>query len=681
MKMSARNRTAILILFVLGIGLTLANSRAIQASETRFPPIMESGPVADEIALAPAGFWGGSNESISVVGNIAYVGEGAGLVILDISNLNNPVVLNRLYLANRVRDIFIKDDHVYVAVRETGLFIFSITTPSAPKQIGFYPVTTGSVRVAIAGDSAYVMGYGGFIILDISDPSSIQLLGSYTIPEEAERGIYGGDFDISNQKVYLAFSRYDRTNGPFEGFLYVVDVAVPNSPTLAGSFSFSLYSDATDVEVVNNIAYVTSGEDASASNKGLHAIDISNPANLQEIGHYPRDAYQVQILGDHAYLTGYDSVNKNYLSMIDISNPNEMAETAIIGLGGDGVGMFITPGMAYVATYGAGVKFLSITNNEFSEVGAFQTIDDTKDVFVSGNLAYVISRLFDGLRIIDISNPQLPVEVGRLFVQENYVNAYRIQVENNYAYIADAEGLAFWIIDVSTPSNPTVVKKVTSSIYVDDLMVVGTTAYIANTRRGLRIYDVSDPTAPIEIGHYERSGLDVYGVYVVGTVAYLSGIRGQLVTVDISNPTQPIMLDEINLALPLRHQSWRVAVNNNTAYLLSGAYEGGSVRLVNVTNPQDLILGPLYETQYQVQDIAFKDNLAVLSTWRNSLSTDGLKILDVSNPATPVEVGSYDEGGTGMFMTDKAVYLAGDGLRILRNTAGDTHVYLPAIVR
>ena len=116
------------------------------------------------------------------------------------------------------------------------------------------------------------------------------------------------------------------------------------------------------------------------------------------------------------------------------------------------------------------------------------------------------------------------------------------------------------------------------------------------------------------------------------------------------------------------------------AFVLSGDInQGGSVRLVNISDPQNLALGTLYQTTHQVHDIAFVEDMAFIATSAYNGFTAQTKILDISSPNTPAEIGSFDQGGTGMAIVNNTIYLSGDGLQIF--SIGKESIYLPTIVR
>jgi len=56
---------------------------------------------------------------------------------------------------------------------------------------------------------------------------------------------------------------------------------------------------------------------------------------------------------------------------------------------------------------------------------------------------------------------------------------------------------------------------------------------IADGKSGLRIIDVSNPSALVEVGHYLPRDGDVRGVDVAGPYAYLASGKPGLVVVDI----------------------------------------------------------------------------------------------------------------------------------------------------
>ena len=98
-------------------------------------------------------------------------------------------------------------------------------------------------------------------------------------------------------------------------------------------------------------------------------------------------------------------------------------------------------------------------------------------------------------------------------------NPKGIFIQNNYAYIA-AEKM-FSILDISNPYEPKEAGYADIPVYgmAEDIFVSGQYAYVAASLAGLRIFDISNPQLPVEVGFYNdqppgRGGIITNGVFV-----------------------------------------------------------------------------------------------------------------------------------------------------------------------
>ena len=117
------------------------------------------------------------------------------------------------------------------------------------------------------------------------------------------------------------------------------------------------------------------------------------------------------------------------------------------------------------------------------------------------------------------------------------------------------------VVDVSDPSMLRVVGKVTGTYM--DVHVVGSYAYAA-TGRGLSVVDVSEPTAPVQVGAVvtDPSSWNAQSVHTSGDYAYVAH-TGKLVVVDVSQPAFPHqvgVLDSVSNA-------WDLRVSGSYAYV------------------------------------------------------------------------------------------------------------------
>ena len=112
-------------------------------------------------------------------------------------------------------------------------------------------------------------------------------------------------------------------------------------------------------------------------------------------------------------------------------------------------------------------------------------------------------------------------------------------MSGNHAYVADSDS-GVRIIDVSNPAVPIEVGFNSTGVYAVGVAVSGTHVYIAQHDLGFRILDVSDPAAPVEVGFRDTLGL-TRAVVVSGDLAYVANGHSGLSIIDVSNPAAPTL--------------------------------------------------------------------------------------------------------------------------------------------
>ena len=156
-------------------------------------------------------------------------------------------------------------------------------------------------------------------------------------------------------------------------------------------------------------------------------------------------------------------------------------------------------------------------------------------VAVSGSYAYVADWV-RGLRVIDVSTPASPIEVGFVDTPGSAV-AWPSPAATPTSRTGDA-GLR--VIDVSTPASP---------IEVGFVDTPGTARGRGRLRQlrlrrgvgvcdGLRVIDVSTPASPIEVGFVDTPG-SAMGVAVSGSYAYVADDWAGLRVIDVSDAREP----------------------------------------------------------------------------------------------------------------------------------------------
>jgi hypothetical protein len=126
-------------------------------------------------------------------------------------------------------------------------------------------------------------------------------------------------------------------------------------------------------------------------------------------------------------------------------------------------------------------------------------------ISIYGN--YVYLGAVDGVYIVDINSPQNPVELEKI---EHHISCDPVVVQNNIAYStqrANAFGCgSAWassvlaVYDVANPQNPNLLTNLTMD-QPYGLAVENNWLFVCDEgRKGVVIFDVSNPSEPIEIG-------------------------------------------------------------------------------------------------------------------------------------------------------------------------------------
>jgi hypothetical protein len=249
---------------------------------------------------------------------------------------------------------------------------------------------------------------------------------------------------------------------------------------------------------------------------------------------------------------------------------------------------------AYAITNVQGMQVYDITEpSNLVELAQLEIFDYPSGLQVAGDYAYVID-FENGLFVIDISDPANPVETG--FIETGL--AQGVAIAGDYAYVAYGEDVS--VVDISDPTAPVEVSTFgTSEAFNID--VAGDYAYVASWVNGLRIFNVSNPSAPEFTGSWETETATFY-VTVVGNYAFLSDADGAMRLIDVSDPANPVLAGFYDTPGDLSE----IAVVGNYAITANGnfvgAYDCSEVLATPEHNPevvpQSVELHPCYPNPF-----------------------------------------------------------------------------------
>jgi type II secretory pathway pseudopilin PulG len=305
------------------------------------------------------------------------------------------------------------------------------------------------------------------------------------------------------------------------------------APILSGSYNNPGNEDG--LSVYYDSGYVFLGTANGGSNPDLTVLDVSDPENIVMTGAIDlgSDVYDIHVVSDYAYLA--TSSNNGEFMVINISNKSEPAHTAQLDLGDnrDAFAIFVMGDHAYVGKDAAGganreLYIIDISNPEVPvQVGAYEVGDDVNGIYGSGNTLYLATSHNDKeFIILDITDPESPFEIG-FFNTDARSDGKDIFVENNTAYLTtvNAGGASpeFFIIDINSPSNTSRIGSLDIKNSANSLTVIDNFAFIGGNARNEEfvVIDISNPAEPTRYGVY-AVGSDVNSMFISGNYAYLA---------------------------------------------------------------------------------------------------------------------------------------------------------------
>jgi len=270
-----------------------------------------------------------------------------------------------------------------------------------------------------------------------------------------------------------------------------------------------------------------------------------------------------------------------------------------------------------------------------------------------------------GTYIYDVStNPHDPIEVG--FIPGETSTWRDLKVHGHYCYVTNETGGGIDIISLEDPFNPYKVGSYTSSTpTAHNLFIADGYAYIVgsgggaggtNAWQGIIILELSDPENPTEVGRWDETY--IHDIFVKNDTAYACDIyNGSLFIIDVSDKTNPTTMVEHNYSNYGCHAVW---VTDDSKYAVTGDEEnGGYVYIFDIQDFDNInMVATWYPDEPEVQNksvhnVLIKDDLLYVSYY-----VYGTRIVDISDPNNPIEVGYYDwyPGQQGLYSGNWGTY-------------------------
>jgi len=328
-----------------------------------------------------------------------------GLEIFDVSTKSSPTLLGVFQNYGDFCDIDIDEDLAYM-VTTYGLVILNISDPENPQLVNHTPMFEDNhwgLRILVHEDVAYVVHTGYLKIFDVTNPYNPLLLNDTLQVWQT------WDMEIRGDYLYTAHGNY----------LRIIDISVPSTPVIVTSYNTGvtakglslkdnfvfLASESNGIRIVNitsiaspsifttinyggvTLSCLAEGDYlyAYASNYGVFVVDISDMNSIDLIDSHSISGYvfnsDMIIEGQYLYFLR----EENGIYIYDKTDPSNIVYSGrFYDDSGEAYGIKISEGIIFCADFTNGLEIIKhdsdgdgLTN--YQEIEIYNTNPDVVD--------------------------------------------------------------------------------------------------------------------------------------------------------------------------------------------------------------------------------------------------------------------------------------------------------------
>jgi len=412
---------------------------------------------------------GGSRRSF-IKDNILYVADWfSGMHLYDITIPHAPRLLSSHHTPGSPKGVVVKDNIAFVADDDHGLQVVDVSNSLSPRFISSIPLKGLAYTMKLIDDLLYVASHtGGLHIVDVSDINNLKQIGTYDTPSKSWALEYRENF------LYVA----DDSSG-----LMIFDVSKPQQPKLINQFKPG--GMAEDIVIKDNKAYV------AFFDNGLFILDIADPFNLKELAHLktPGNARGIDIQKNLLYLASWEAG----VLVINIENSRQPKILGQYDTSGATWGLSVKNKIIYAMDWWGGVKIIDANStNKLRLIGKYQTAGKVEDLLYYNRFIFAAygSR---GLQVYDANNDLNPVWATGLDIT-GY--AKQLNIHEDTAIIAASDGgLVF--VDISNPFQIRWLSQMSFNETIDKITSNEKHVFALSNTGNLFVINYQNPTSPL----------------------------------------------------------------------------------------------------------------------------------------------------------------------------------------
>jgi hypothetical protein len=179
---------------------------------------------------------------VIVVENTAYIVNGYGFSIIDVTNRHAPDLISFYDTLGLANGVAVRGDFAYIAEGGEGLRVLDISDPYEPFESGYYDLPGDSMDVALDDEYIYMATlYVGLTILRFTGPTPRGwiIVDKVTIPSGSPRGfsftLADGPDDQDKLGFYLTDTSDPWNSGRLMPGNYIVSEEIPSGWVLSAA--------------------------------------------------------------------------------------------------------------------------------------------------------------------------------------------------------------------------------------------------------------------------------------------------------------------------------------------------------------------------------------------------------------------------------------------------------------
>ncbi len=389
------------------------------------------------------------------------------------------------YGMNRYNSVCVEGHHAYYYSASAGIDIFDVSDPSRPLKTGRYDCRSYCpIDMVVRSGIAFCPVFHSLDIVDVTDDTTPRLVSR--VPSAMYVSVTS--FAMKDNLAFLC--EYEKFSA--QGSLKVFDMANFRSPILRGSVSFPGYS--MGIAVQGDFVYL-----GAPTSSQLFVVQVTSPDAPRLVSTIPMDfgPNVVRICGDHLY-----ALTDNFMIIFDLQVPSSPVEVCRI--------------------YSSSRP----TDIQFRYPYAFWTKD------AGGS--------FDGLEILDISNPAHPLPVGQA-AKDTPLGG--LALAGDLAFTCENWGFPL-VFDAADPATLRITAEIKEPRPLKYLATYEDLAFALDENHEFVVYDIATPESPVFLGKCTLP-FAPFHIFVFPPEVYVLDCNDKAYAIDVSDPASPALIGAV----------------------------------------------------------------------------------------------------------------------------------------